>query len=414
MPQLKQTQQAPNFEISATAGNARMGTLTFNDCSLRTPTFFPVLSFYGGGTASSVFGGGIHRTVKEFMIGDERIGGGNYDDYFRGTMTSVASLTDYNINRERFEDYVSQPIKERETFANYNGVTFVDSGGYKFLHNDGLDGSDFQVKIDQREAFRIQKLLGGDIIVNLDRPIEPDDTFEERQKKAKQTAENAAEFARLSQNYPGARYLTVHGYNYSMLDRFFDHVQSQFGNIELSTLFDGIALGSLVPKKDDKSALITAVMDCVEIMHERGLSHLPLHVFGIGSGSIPLLVAAGADTFDSTTYLQHAINEKYSVSLTEYIPLDEVDFDECDCPVCSTPMLVDQMKGNTEYQKDILGPVAMHNLIRHTREVRKLRNRISEEGTDPLIDFLDQTVGRHEAIRKQTHRVVNQSLGGYF
>jgi len=414
MQQFKETDQTTSFNVSKTAGEARSGTLTVNGISLDTPTFLPVLSFYGGGTSSSVFGGGIHRTIKEFMLGDEEIGGESYDEYFRGTMTSVASLTDYGINRERFDDYIGQRIKERETFSSYDGLIFIDSGGYKFLHSDGLDGSDFEIEIDQREAFRIQKQLGGDIIVNLDRPISPDDTFSERQKKAKKTAENTTEFARLAQNYQGARYLTVHGYNYSMLSRFFDHIQSQFGNIDISTLFDGIALGSLVPKKENKEALITAVMDCVEIMEERGLDHLPLHILGIGSGSIPLLVAAGADTFDSSTYLQNAINRKYSVSLTENIPLDDVDFTNCNCPVCSDPMLVDQMKGNTEYQKDVLGPVAMHNLIIHRREMEKIRNRIKQEGKQPLIDYLDQTVGRSDTIRKQTHRVVNENLGGYF
>ncbi|NUC74768.1 tRNA-guanine transglycosylase [Haloterrigena sp. SYSU A558-1] len=413
MPQFRQTDQT-TFQVAATAGDARAGTLTINGQTLETPTFFPVLSFYGGGTKSSVFGGGVHRTIKEFMIGDDAIGGGTYEEYFRGTMTSVAALTDYGINRERFDDYTAERIKDREPFSEYSGLIFVDSGGYKFLHSDGLDGSDFEIEIDQREAFRIQNQLGGDIVVNLDRPITPNDTFEERQTKAERTAENAVEFARLTQDYPGARYLTVHGYNYSMLNRFFDTVQSQFGNIDISTLFDGIALGSLVPKKDNKEALITAVMDCVEIMEERGLEDLPLHILGIGSSSIPLLVAAGADTFDATTYILNAINEKYSVSLTDHIPLDEVDFSQCDCPVCSTPMLVDRMQGNAEYQKDILGPVAMHNLIIHKQEVQELRQRIKQHGTDPLINYLDETVGRRDPIRKQTHRVVNQSLGGYF
>lgn len=414
MPRLTQTNQAASFQVAATAGDARAGTLDINGQSLNTPAFFPVLSFYGGGKASSIFGGGVHRTIKEFMIGDEAIDGGTYDEYFRGTMTSIAALTDYGINRERFNDYISDPIKERETFSDYSGLIFVDSGGYKFLHNDGLDGSDFEIELDQQQAFQIQKQLGGDIIVNLDHPITPSDTFEERQQKAEQTAENAIEFARLAQNYPGARYLTVHGYNYSMLDRFLDHIQSKLGNIDLSALFDGIALGSLVPKKDNKEALITAVMDCVKIMEERGLDDLPLHVFGIGSGSIPLLIAAGADTFDATTYIQNAINEKYSVSLTDHIPLEEVDFTECDCPVCSNSMLASWMQGNHKYQKNILGAVAMHNLIIHKREVRKLRRRIKQNGTEPLIDYLDETVGRSEPIRKQTHRVVNQSLGGYF
>ncbi len=414
MSHLKQTSEYTSFETISSAGAARAAILTVNNIEIKTPNFFPVLSFYGGGTSSSVYGGGIHRTIKEFMIGDDAIGGGNYSRYFAGTMTSIAALTDYGINKQRFEDYTSNPIKDQAVFSAYEGVIFIDSGGFKFLKKGGLDGSDFEIEIDQKEAFRIQKQLGGDIIVNLDHPISPDDSYEERQEKTKKTATNAVEFARLSQRYKGAKYLTIHGYNYSMLERFLDEVQEQFGNIDLSNVFDGVAMGSLVPKKDDRETLVTAVSDAVTLLDERGLGNLPIHVFGIGSYSMPLLIAVGADTFDSTTYLQNAINGQYSLSLSEYIPLEEVDFTKCDCPVCSDPELVNRMQGNAKYQKDILGPVAMHNLINHKQEIKKIRSNIKKEGTQALIGYLDKTVGRNDATRRQTHRVVNESLGGYF
>lgn len=405
-----------SFDVEATAGNARVGKLSIGDTELATPNLFPVISFFGGGRADSLFGGGIHRTIKEFMVGAEAIGGGDYSNYFDGAMMSVASLTDFNISRERYEDYVSARIKDRSVFASFEGTVFIDSGGFKFLSDDGLDGRDFEVQIDQRTAFDIQQRLGGDILVNLDRPIAPDDTYEQRITKARRTAENAAEFLRLSADYECARYLTVHGYNYSMIDTFLEELTNVLGTKIVRTSFDGIALGSLVPKKDNKGDLITAVSECREVLRDYGFEDLPFHVLGISGSSIPLLVGLGVDTFDSSSYLQAAINGKYSQSLLQAVQLDnlsEMDLKDCDCPVCSTPALVAQMKGGAEYQKDVLGPVAMHNLIIQKRELAELRSRIRVDGTEAVIDYIETTVGRHKSMRQFAHQVVNESLGGY-
>ncbi|WMT10282.1 hypothetical protein NP511_22540 (plasmid) [Natrinema thermotolerans] len=85
-----------DFEVTSRAGDARAGSLSIRDTVIETPNLFPVLNFYGGGTINSNYGGGIHRTIKEFLIGHERINGGDYSKFFDGVMTSVSSLTDYN------------------------------------------------------------------------------------------------------------------------------------------------------------------------------------------------------------------------------------------------------------------------------------------------------------------------------
>lgn len=402
-----------SFTVQESVGAGRTGTLRINGSELSTPNLFPVVSFYGGGTKSSVYGGGIHRTIKEFMIGSPAIGGDDYSEYFDGAMMSVASLTDYGINRNRFEDYIDTPIKERDTFESFNGVLFLDSGGFKFL-NGQLDGSDFEMEIDQRRAFDIQQALGGDILVNLDRPITPDDSYETRVEKAQRTAENAAEFLRLSGDYEAARYLTVHGYNYSMIKTFFEEIVRVLGEEIVRAAFDGIALGSLVPKKDDKDELVTAVLGCQEVLSEHGLADLPLHVLGISGSSIPLLASIGVDTFDSSSYLQNAINGKYYQSPTNHVHIDKADFAACDCPVCTDNELVSRMRGNTEYQKDKLGAVAMHNLIMQKRELAKIRNRLRTGDEQVMIDYIDNTVARNDRTRRVAHRIVNETLGGYF
>lgn len=402
------------FEITDTAGDARVGTLRINEVEMPTPNLFPVLNFYAGGTKRSVYGGGVHRTLKELLIGADRVGGRSLNHYFDGVMTSVASLTDYNLSRERYEDYLGTPIKEREMFDPFDGLVFADSGGFKFLNNAEIDGSDFEVEMDQKAVYDIQQAMGGDIIVNLDHPIAPTDSHKERIQKAERTAKNIHEFLGLTRDFEGGQYLTLHGYNYSMMNEFLNVITDEVPMGILREGFDGIALGSLVPKKDNRGDLIQAVTDCREVMADWDISHWPLHVLGISSRSIPILAAVGVDTFDSSTYLHNAINGRYNRSLMERRPLDEVDFTKCDCPVCQSDLLVDRMQGNAEYQKDILGPVAMHNFIIQKRELKRIRECIRHEGTDDFVRYIEDTFSRDKGMRRFAHQVVNESLGGYF
>jgi tRNA-guanine family transglycosylase len=405
---------ASSFEVEATAGAARTGTLRVRDSSLKTPNLFPVINFYAGGTRDSLYGGGIHRTLKEFMLGADAVDGIDCSEYFDGVMMSVTSLTDYELPEERFDSYLDTPIKQRAAFSDYEGMVFVDSGGFKFLNKDHIEGRRFEREFNQKRAFEMQRALGGDILVNLDKPITPDDSFDDRREKALETAKNVAEFLRLSSEYDCSRYLTLHGYNYSMIDTFLTELQDVLGTQIGQSVFDGIALGSLVPLKDNKQKLVTAVQDCRQVLAGHGYDDLPLHVLGISGSSIPLLAALGVDSFDSSSYLHSAINGKYYTSLLNTVHLDNADFSQCDCKICSSTEMVDRMNGNAEFQKDILGPVAMHNLILQKRELSTIRTRIRENGTTGMIEYLDSTVGRKDRTRKAAHRVVNEALGGYF
>jgi tRNA-guanine family transglycosylase len=403
-----------DFEVTARAGDARAGELTVNGTTLETPNMFPVLNIYAGGMERSVYGGGVHRTLKELMIGADRVGMEPLTRYFDAVMTSVSSLTDYNMSRERYEDYLAVPVKERDLFEPFGGVLFTDSGGFKFLNDAELDGSNFEVEMDQETVYDIQEAFGSDIIVNLDHPIAPDDSHSERVRKAKRTAANVHTFLSVSRDFEGAKYLTLHGYNYSMMDEFLRAVTAEVPEGVVREGFDGVALGSLVPKKDNRGALIDAVTDCRELMDDWGMGDWPLHVLGISSRAIPLLVGLGVDTFDSSSHLHSAINGKYNRSLMDQVKVDDVDFGRCDCPVCQSELLTDRMNGNAEYQKDKLGPVAMHNLIVQKRELTDLRRRIEHGGTDALVEYFEETFSSDKTMRRFAHDVVNQSLGGYF
>jgi tRNA-guanine family transglycosylase len=405
-----------SFDIVAEAGEARRGRLRINDRTLETPHLFPVINFYGGGNEGALFGGGVHRTVKEFLTHDNEITGGeNYSDLFRGVMTSISSLADYGIREKKLEWYLDNEIREWDCFSDYDGMIFADSGGYKILQQGGLEGQDFEKDIDQDKALDIQLALGPDIVVNLDHPIHPDDEFEERIEKMEQTAANAARFAERRDEVDGACYLTVHGYYEAMLERSFDLIEDELSE-PIPEAFDGIALGSLVPRKDNVEILVEAVSDCKREMQQRGYEDLPLHVLGISGNAMPLLVAVGADTFDSASYLHQAINGKYCVNLFETVPIDEANFDSCECRVCNDDFHRARMRNEMEdlYQKDILGSVAAHNLAVQQRELRKFRQLIAEGDKERVAEYLEEAVKDQKGFRKFAYQLINERINPYF
>jgi len=406
-----------SFDIVAEAGEARRGQLQINDRTLETPHLFPVINFYGGGNEGALFGGGVHRTVKEFLAHDNEVTAGtDYSDLFCGVMTSIASLTDYGIREKKLDWYLDNEIREWDCFSDYDGMIFADSGGYKILkHGGGLEGEDFEKDIDQDKALDMQLDLGPDIVVNLDHPIHPDDEFEERIEKMEQTAANTARFAERRDEVDGACYLTVHGYYEAMLERSFDLIEDELAE-PIPEAFEGIALGSLVPRKDNVEVLVEAVSDCKREMQQRGYDDLPLHVFGISGNAMPLLVAVGADSFDSASYLHQAINGKYCVNLFETVPVDEANFDACDCRICNDDFHRARMRNEMDdlYQKDILGSVAAHNLAIQQRELRQFRQLIAEGDQEQVAEYLEEAVKDQKGFRKFVYQLINERMNPYF
>lgn len=406
-----------SFDIVSEAGDARRGQLHVNGRNLETPHLFPVVNFYGGGNEGALFGGGAHRTVKEFLVNHPpTVGEEDYSDLFHGVMTSIASLTDYGIREKKLQWYLDNEIREWQCFSEYDGMIFADSGGYKILkQGGGLQGKDFEKDIDQDRALDMQLSLGPDIVVNLDHPIHPDDDFEKRVEKLQQTATNAQQLAERRDEINGACYLTIHGYYDAMLERSFRIVEDELDR-PIPEVFDGIALGSLVPLKDNVKALIRAVSDCKLEMEERGYDDLPLHVFGISGSAMPLLVMLGADSFDSASYLHQAVNGKYCRNLFETVSFDEANFDTCECRVCNDGFHRARMRADMEglYQKDIIGTVATHNLAIQQQELCSLRKLISEEDTEQVAAYLKEAVKDQKGFRKFAYQLIDDQIKPLF
>lgn len=443
-------QKSGIFEVESRTGAARSGEIEINGRTVKTPYLFPGISLYGGATKNAVFGGGLHRTLKEFMIGeyDRPEQDIHYRDIFSGVMASFSQFADFTLSEKYYNQLTEEKIRDHPTFNFYDGLIFIDSGGYKFyrkvMKSDDwgfkdlvngdiyIDGSnDYKLEVTQERVFKAQMDMGADMVVNLDIPIQPGDT--EKDKKERYTTDNAAELVELSEkwNYEGALYLTVHGYDVKTIKEFLQRTLEKLSVDQIDEAFDGIALGSLVPIKDNREKLITTISACKEAMEEYDISHLPLHVLGISSKSIPLLVALGADTFDSTTYFQQARSTrdqyvdcdnfgKYrdlgyykDEKSNNYFSSNSDLLKECDCKACSDPNIQDDILGPTTYRKDRDGAVAIHNLIHQQQEVEEIRNRIARPEEEPLISYI---LGEFDTAsgKKYAHRAINTGIKSHF
>lgn len=398
--------------INSEVGRARQATLQISGKSIETPAFLPVVNFYAGGRERALFGGGIYRTVKEFLIGDERIGGKDYSHLFPGTMMSISSLFDYDYSTKKIEYYLQRELREWAPFSSYQGLLFVDSGGFKFM--ESASDHSFFSNVNQEYVYDIQHQIGGDLIVNLDYPISPKSSYEERQSRAQDTIDNAVRLLELVEEYDETVFLTLHGYTRGMIERFLETTMERLGGKSIDDAFAGFALGSLVPFKDNYGKLIEAVSGAKAALRDYELNHLPLHILGISSAAIPLLSAVGADSFDSATYVYSAINGRYHTSLFDAVPLSDADFDACECQVCQNDELVAWMEGDAEYQKDILGPVAIHNLATQQADISRLRSAIRTGERDALVAYLEEHYGGNDRLRRFAYRVINMSLDEYF
>jgi tRNA-guanine family transglycosylase len=381
------------FKITHQNGEARCGEIRVNGKKLETPFLYPVLAFFCGGDWSSKFGGGVYRQIKEkFLMKKE------FQKYFQGVMTSIAQLNDFPISKEKLDGiYTSKTIHK---WFNFNGILFVDSGGFKLLTNDGINGQDFKITSPQ-DVLHYQIKFGADILVSLDYPISPNLKESEVKKRVRKSIENAIF---LLENKPPSTlaYIAVHGYSKENLKKYIEKILSglEKENISLKRI-DGIAIGSLVPLRGNIFKILEIVRGCKEVLREFSLDSLPLHVFGISSTLLPLLIMLGVDTFDSSTYLYAAVNGIYLTKDLRRINVKKIRRNICTCQICRKKKYFRLMKNSSEKINSLNGSlIAMHNLITFNKEVQKLRELIKSYDEEHMIRFIQKSYQHSPIIRK--------------
>jgi tRNA-guanine family transglycosylase len=370
---------------------------------VETPVLFPVVNLMTGTTTR---GGGIWKYVLR--------------DLFRRhspMMTQALQFLDFDLTGPQLQRWITNPLGTvldiylryyREELghlgiSDYRGPLFLDSGGYKFLGNRRLDLTKHGIAggADAWKGIQaIQDGIGGDIHVSLDYPLKPglvDDEAAELIELSLANALSVLEHLTGASEPRKAFFAPCHGRTYEEMragvSRLFTRVQAA----GLGTHSLGIAIGSLVPLRTIKKyeAMIGIINGARDGIPD-GLRHnVPLHVFGVTGTMIPVLAYLGVDTFDSSSYVQHArILEYYHPDKRARLAFLELEAKElpCDCPHCRRwssyeemhSIMVGSSKSDVP-RSEVYAALALHNLHWDNKLVNETREAIR---CGSLVEYL--------------------------
>ena len=117
------------FRTVTATEHGRIGELQFRkgNRKLETPILYPVINFL---TGTSARGGGVWKYIlRNFMQRDTP------------TLSQVLHFLDFNFTGKYLANWRKKSMREHylEQNGDYQGVLFLDSGGFKLLYNTGLD-----------------------------------------------------------------------------------------------------------------------------------------------------------------------------------------------------------------------------------------------------------------------------------
>jgi predicted RNA-binding protein len=231
-----------------------------------------------------------------------------------------------------------------------------------------------------------------------------------------QSVDNALECLRLLETREAspAVYVAIHGHDYETINwyvgQFLDRVS------DLNVDFQGFAIGSLVPLREDTATLVDVVQGARDAIPDSRSEDLGLHVFGVGGRFCSLLALLGVDSFDSTTYARAAQYKKF-IDPTNWQKIEAKDIPadwKCDCQACQnldpevmTEVLYDDRSYesiNGYMKSDFYAIIAYHNFLVYQRELDAVRSRI-DEGDGALLDYVAElATDEIDGIRKGLKR----------
>jgi helicase len=186
------------------------------------------------------------------------------------------------------------------------GVVFIDSGGFASLFegSQAIDLGEFAIiKTKEGDEIAPAEVLAfqekhADIGATVDFLIPPDIALEEARHRQALTLKNALWTIHARKRLSLLLYASVQAWDTESASRM------------VRTLaphpFDGYALGGMVPRIRRPDEIVEIVRAIRSVDRVR-----PLHVFGIGTPVLmQKLVAAGADSFDSSSFVRAAVDGK--------------------------------------------------------------------------------------------------------
>lgn len=361
-----------SFSVSATAGSARRGKLTFPRGSVETPAFMPV------GTYGTVKGM-LPRDIQ--AIGAEIILGNTFHLWLRPGTDIIEQHGDLH------------------DFMGWQGPILTDSGGFQVFSLGAMrkiseEGVKFQSPVDGSKVFldpetsmAIQRSLGADIVMIFDECTPYPATPEE----ARASMELSLRWAKRSKDAhadnPAALFGIVQGGMYGDLRRESLAALEDIG-------FDGYAVGGLSvgEPKDEMMAVL-------EALREHMPQDKPRYLMGVGTPADLLeSVRCGVDMFDCVMPTRNARNGNIFTSRgvlklrnarhkRSTQPLDPA----CDCHTCQN--FTRAYLHHLDKCNEILGSQlnTIHNLRYYQNHMAAIRRAIEQDTLDEYAkQFYDE------------------------
>jgi len=321
----------PNIEM----GFASIGSLETKSGSVETPTFFPVHDLGSDGGYNTPKYWNVFPEVNQAMFN--------------------ASLIRFHSN-SKLHQLLETGLSE---FTGFNGVSFVDSGGYLYTK--------YNFDYSQEEILAVQEKINCDIASTLDYPISLKNTFSNH--NIMKSIENAKK-AFLARTDPDMLlYASIHGYDPVILRNVIRHLE-KCGD------FDGYAIGSLMKGYSNYRLLIDLI-----ITVKREIGDKSLHVYGLsGSVVIPLLCYLGVDSVDSSSYIIAAANKMYIIPKKNRANVHHIakELSEvCPCKICQN-----NSKEDIISSRELL---SFHNIWALNNELQGVKKAMTHEKLESYL-----------------------------
>jgi queuine tRNA-ribosyltransferase len=366
------------FDIAATDGAARTGTISMQRGEIRTPAFMPV------GTAATVK---AMRPEEVRASGADIILGNTYHLMLRPSAERVAKLG--GLHR----------------FMGWERPILTDSGGYQVMSLSELakvteEGVSFASHLDgsrhmlsPERSIEVQRLLGTDIVMQFDQLV-PTTSTREQQSEAMERSISWAkrsreEFDRGSEHRERS---AIFGIQQGALD---EGLRRRSAEALIEIGFDGYAVGGLAVGEGQE-----AMLGCLDFAAGMLPTDKPRYLMGVGKpDDIVEAVVRGIDMFDCVLPTRsgrtgQAFTADGPINLRNARFAEDTDPIEpsCPCPACTKfeRAYVHHLVKSGE----ILGAMLMtqHNLWFYQRTMQGLRDAIA---TQRLQAFASEFLQRY-------------------
>ena len=329
-------------------------------------------------------------------------------------LSQVLHFLDFNLTGKNIGYWREKTMRERYRDANgpYAAPLFLDSGGFKLLHNAGLSLSEFGIhkETEADDILEFQLKLGGDIIASLDYPLPPGLVRSEAKTRMDRSLQNAFRVAeRLAEiDNPPYLYICCHGQSREDIQSYVTRVFERLAGVPSF----GIAVGSLVPLRgDNDSEVLSRICGVLDAIPESARDQTPIHAFGVSGSLTPILAYMGVDSFDSTSYIQAARSLSYSHPETgKKLKIMELDSMQCSCRVCQATCLDEMQQAFMEaksyrrtstgkYKSYYYAKVALHNFEMEAKTLGDMVRAIEADNSlEALVDHTSKARGVKEAV----------------